>query len=106
MADDPFNLQRFVDAQAPVYERVRTELKNGHKHSHWIWFIFPQVAGLGSSPMAARYAIQSTLEAKAYLAHPILGSRLIACANTLLQTPEKTAEEIMGHRDDLKLRRR
>src|SRR4030095_13678890 len=75
-ADDPFNLHRFVDAQAPVYERVRAELKDGRKQSHWMWFIFPQIAGLGHSQMAQRYAISSLREAEAYLKHAILGPRL------------------------------
>jgi uncharacterized protein (DUF1810 family) len=103
MADDPFNLQRFVDAQAPVYERVRTELKNGRKHSHWMWFIFPQIAGLGHSAMAQRYAISSLDEAKAYLAHPVLGHRLRECTRLVLQVDGKTAYEILGSPDDMKL---
>jgi len=73
---DPFELQRFVDAQAPVYAEVMSELQNGRKRSHWMWFIFPQVAGLGHSAMARRYALASRDEAVAYLAHPILGPRL------------------------------
>ena len=79
---DPFNLQRFVDAQAPVYEQVRRELKVGRKQSHWMWFIFPQIAGLGQSPMSVRFAIASLDEAEAYLAHPVLGARLRECART------------------------
>ena len=101
---DPYQLERFLSAQRGTYEVALDELRHGAKRSHWIWFIFPQVAGLGSSPMSARYAIKSPQEAKSYLAHPILGSRLIECANALLQIPDKTAEQIMGHPDDLKLR--
>ena len=77
---DPFNLERFVDAQAPVYEQVRREMAAGRKESHWMWFIFPQIAGLGQSPMSIRFAIASLDEAKAYLAHPVLGARLRECA--------------------------
>jgi len=78
-ADDPFDLQRFVDAQAPVYAQVIRELTAGRKESHWMWFIFPQAAGLGRSAMSARYAIRSADEARAYLAHPILGPRYREC---------------------------
>ena len=74
--DDPFNLQRFVLAQDPVFERVQRELGEGRKRSHWMWFVFPQLAGLGHSAMARRYAISSLAEAQAYLEHPVLGSRL------------------------------
>ena len=81
---DPFNLERFVDAQAPVYDRVRQELKAGRKESHWMWFIFPQIAGLGQSAMSIRFAIASLDEAKAYLAHPVLGPRLRECAGLAL----------------------
>ena len=77
--DDPFDLQRFVDAQAPVIERVRAELSGGRKASHWMWFVFPQIAGLGSSPMARRYAIATLDEAAAFLAHPVLG---LGCASS------------------------
>lgn len=79
MSDDPFNLQRFVDAQTLVYETVLRELRAGRKTTHWIWFIFPQAAGLGKSPMSQRYAIASKDEARAYLAHPVLGPRLKDC---------------------------
>jgi uncharacterized protein (DUF1810 family) len=104
VSDDPYQLERFVSAQRGTYEVALAELRRGAKRSHWIWFIFPQVAGLGSSTMAARYAIKSRREAKAYLAHPILGARLMDCANALLQIAGKTVEEIMGHPDNLKLR--
>jgi uncharacterized protein (DUF1810 family) len=104
VSDDPYQLERFVSSQRGTYDVALDELRHGAKRSHWIWFIFPQVAGLGSSTMAARYAIKSRREAKAYLAHPILGARLVECANALMQVAGKTAEEVMGHPDDLKLR--
>ena len=102
--DDPFNLQRFVDAQAPVYERVRTELNNGRKQSHWMWFIFPQIAGLGHSAMAQRYAISSLREAEAYLKDAVLGPRLLQCTTLLLQVDGKSAHAILGSPDDMKFR--
>ena len=102
--NDPFDLERFVAAQQSSYGVALQELRNGAKRSHWIWFIFPQVAGLGSSLMANRYSIRSRREAAAYLAHPVLGPRLLECANALLQLEDKTAEEVMGRPDDLKLR--
>src|SRR5271165_3601617 len=77
--NDPYNLQRFVDAQNPVYDKVYSELRDGRKKSHWMWFIFPQIAGLGSSQLARRFAISSVAEAAAYLEHPILGPRLAKC---------------------------
>ena len=104
MADDPFDLQRFVDAQAAVYERVREELKNGRKQSHWMWFIFPQIAGLGHSAMAQRYAISSLDDAKAYLANPVLGPRLRECTSLVLQVVGKSALQILGSPDDMKFR--
>ena len=104
MADDPFDLQRFVDAQAAVYERVRAELKNGRKQSHWMWFIFPQIAGLGHSAMAQRYAISSLDDAKAYLANPVLGPRLRECTRLVLQVDRKSALQILGSPDDMKFR--
>ncbi len=99
-----FDLGRFVDAQAGVYERVCDELRRGRKSSHWMWFIFPQVAGLGSSAMSQRYAISSLHEARAYLAHPVLGARLRECAGLLLATSEPGAESILGSIDARKLR--
>jgi uncharacterized protein (DUF1810 family) len=102
--DDPHDLQRFVDAQAGVFERALAELSAGAKRSHWMWFIFPQVAGLGFSAMAQRYAIGSKLEAEAYLAHPVLGQRLIACARAVLAVEGRSAHEIFGSPDDLKFR--
>ena len=104
MADDPFDLQRFVEAQAAVYERVRAELKNGRKQSHWMWFIFPQIAGLGHSAMAQRYAISSLDDAKAYLANPVLGPRLRECTSLVLQVVGKSALQILGSPDDMKFR--
>ncbi len=99
-----FDLQRFIDAQAPVYGRVCGELRNGRKQSHWMWFIFPQIAGLGHSPMAQRYAISSLAEAKAYLEHPILGPRLRECTRLVLSVEGRSAREILGARDDMKFR--
>jgi uncharacterized protein (DUF1810 family) len=104
VADDPFDLQRFVEAQAAVYERVRAELKNGRKQSHWMWFIFPQIAGLGHSAMAQRYAISSLDDAKAYLANPVLGPRLRECTSLVLQVVGKSALQILGSPDDMKFR--
>src|ERR1700761_5874520 len=101
---DPFDLQRFVDAQAPVYDAVRRELKAGRKQSHWMWFIFPQIAGLGQSPMSIRFAIASLDEAKAYLAHSILGPRLRECAQLTFEVQSKTAREIFGSIDAVKFR--
>ena len=101
---DPFELMRFVEAQNGVYERALTELKQGLKESHWMWFIFPQIEGLGRSSTAHFYAIKSAHEAKAYLEHPLLGRRLIECSNTLLQHTGKSASDIFGCPDDLKLK--
>ncbi|HEY3147638.1 MAG TPA: DUF1810 domain-containing protein [Dongiaceae bacterium] len=101
---DTFNLQRFVDAQEPVYGRVCAELKNGRKQSHWMWFIFPQIAGLGHSPMAQRYAISSLKGARAYLDHPPLGPRLRECTRLVLAVEGRTAHEILGSPDDMKFR--
>jgi uncharacterized protein (DUF1810 family) len=101
---DPFDLQRFVDAQAPVYDDVRGELKAGRKQSHWMWFIFPQIAGLGQSPMSIRFAIASLNEAKAYLAHPVLGLRLRECARLTLDVEDRTARDIFGPIDEMKFR--
>jgi uncharacterized protein (DUF1810 family) len=101
---DAFNLQRFLDAQAPVYERARRELEAGRKESHWMWFIFPQIAGLGQSPMSIRFAIASLDEAKAYLAHSVLGARLRECARLTLDVEGKSAREIFGSIDEIKFR--
>ena len=99
---DPFNLDRFVKAQALVYADVVSELTQGRKRSHWMWFIFPQIAGLGFSDMARRFAISSRDEAAAYLAHDVLGSRLIECVELVLAVDGKTINEILGSPDDLK----
>jgi uncharacterized protein (DUF1810 family) len=101
---DPFNLQRFLDAQSPVYERARRELEIGRKQSHWMWFIFPQIAGLGQSPMSIRFAIASLDEAQAYLAQPVLGARLRECARLTLAVESKTARDIFGSIDEVKFR--
>jgi uncharacterized protein (DUF1810 family) len=101
---DPFDLQRFVDAQAGVIDRAREELGRGRKTSHWMWFVFPQIAGLGFSPMAQRYAISGRAEALAYLAHPVLGPRLRELTTIVTAIPEKTAHEIFGAPDDMKFR--
>jgi uncharacterized protein (DUF1810 family) len=101
---DPFNLQRFVDAQAGTYDAVRDELRGGRKRSHWIWFIFPQLAGLGSSPTAARYAISSLAEAQAYLAHDVLGPRLRECSRLVNAIAGTSIEQIFGWPDNLKVR--
>jgi uncharacterized protein (DUF1810 family) len=103
-SDDPYHLSRFVAAQEGVYEMALGELKRGAKRSHWMWFVFPQVAGLGTSPMAMRFAIGSRGEAEAYLKHPVLGPRLRACAQALLGVTRRTAREVMGSPDDVKLK--
>lgn len=99
-----FDLDRFVAAQDPLYSHVVAELAAGRKQSHWMWFIFPQVAGLGFSAMAQRYAIRSRAEAEAYLAHPILGSRLLECTRLVLEVNGKTIHAILGSPDDVKFR--
>lgn len=101
---DPYDLQRFVDAQQPVYDTVCAELRSGRKRSHWIWFIFPQIAGLGYSEMARRYAISSLDEAKAYLAHPVLGPRLRECTQLVADIEGHRIDEIFWHPDDMKFR--
>lgn len=102
--DDPFNLQRFVAAQNPAYDDALRELEAGRKQSHWMWFIFPQIAGLGSSPMAQQYAISGLDEARAYLRHPELGQRLRTCTAAVLTHEGRTANEIFGSPDDVKFR--
>ncbi|MET3842033.1 DUF1810 domain-containing protein [Bradyrhizobium sp. OAE829] len=99
---DPFNLQRFLDAQAPIYARVVTELRRGQKQSHWMWFIFPQLAGLGHSAMAHRFAIASREEAVAYLSHTVLGSRLKECTALVRAVEGRSVREILGSPDDMK----
>lgn len=100
----PYDLERFVIAQDRVYDEVLDELRRGRKTSHWMWFVFPQVAGLGFSAMSARYAIESLDEARAYLAHPVLGPRLRECAGLVLAAAGASAESIFGSIDALKLR--
>jgi uncharacterized protein (DUF1810 family) len=98
------DLGRFVEAQESIYPRVVAELAAGRKQSHWMWFIFPQIEGLGSSAMAQRYAIISRAEASAYLAHPVLGPRLIECTRLVLAVTGKTIHDILGSPDDIKFR--
>ena len=104
MADDPYNLNRFLTAQEPVIETVLAELKNGRKQSHWMWFIFPQIDGLGFSSTTKYYAIKSLDEARHYLQHPVLGPRLLQCTGLVLAVEGKSALEILGSPDDLKLK--
>jgi uncharacterized protein (DUF1810 family) len=99
---DPHNLQRFVDAQNPVLDRVCEELRAGCKRTHWMWFFFPQLAGLGTSAVAERYAISGKPEAEAYLAHKILGPRLRKCTQLVNEIEGRSAQEIFGYPDDLK----
>jgi uncharacterized protein (DUF1810 family) len=101
---DPFDLDRFVRAQAADYKRALAEIKSGHKRSHWMWYVFPQFAGLGQSPTSQHFAISSLDEARAYLAHPILGPRLSECASALLDVHDKTVHQMFGSPDDLKLK--
>jgi uncharacterized protein (DUF1810 family) len=101
---NPHDLQRFVDAQESIYETVVGELRNGRKRSHWIWFVFPQLRGLGSSPTAIHYGIASLDEARAYLAHEVLGPRLRECARLVAQIDGRSIEQIFGWPDDLKVR--
>jgi uncharacterized protein (DUF1810 family) len=101
---DLYDLQRFVAAQDPVYEAIRTELRSGRKKTHWMWFVFPQIAGLGFSPMARKFGISSLAEAAAYLSHPLLGSRLAECTGLVNVVEERPIEQIFGYPDDLKFR--
>lgn len=104
-ARDPFDLDRFVAAQARNFDQALAELRAGQKQSHWMWYVFPQIAGLGSSPTSRHYAIRGGDEATAYLAHPVLGPRLVACCEALLALPPGTpAEHVLGWPDHLKLR--
>jgi uncharacterized protein (DUF1810 family) len=101
---DPHDLDRFVRAQEDVYERALAEVKNGRKCSHWMWYIFPQFAGLGVSATSRRYSIKSIKEAEAYLSHPVLGPRLVECAEAALSVGQRSAYEVFGSPDDMKLR--
>ena len=105
MADnDPYDLDRFVRAQAPDYERALAELRAGEKRSHWMWYIFPQIEGLGQSPMSVRYSIKSAAEGRAYLDHPTLGPRLRECSTVVHSLVDGSALQIFGSPDDMKLR--
>jgi uncharacterized protein (DUF1810 family) len=99
---DPYHLQRFVDAQASCFVQVHSELAAGQKRTHWMWFVFPQMRGLGSSPMASRFGISGLDEAKAYLVHPVLGDRLRECTSLVNAVEGRSIEEIFGYPDDLK----
>ena len=99
---DPFNLDRFVQAQDPVLARVRAELRAGAKRTHWMWFVFPQLAGLGRSETARHYALASLEEARGYLSHPLLGARLIECTGLVNAVKNRSAQQIFGDPDDLK----
>lgn len=102
--DDDFDLERFVSAQLDSFDTALAEIRRGRKRTHWMWFVFPQLAGLGSSPMARRYAIGSLHEARAYLAHPLLGWRLRTCVEALQDLEQGRAEEVFGDIDAMKLR--
>ena len=104
MDPDSFDLTRFLEAQTSIYPQALAELKAGRKRSHWMWFVFPQFAGLAFSEMSERYAIGSLAEARAYLDHPVLGARLRECAEAVLAVEGRTATQILGSPDDLKLR--
>ena len=101
---DPYDLQRFVRAQEHDYEEALTEIRSGRKRSHWMWYIFPQFDGLGVSPTSKRYAVKSVAEAKAFLAHPLLGPRLRECAAAAVRIEGLSAADIFGFPDDMKLR--
>ena len=101
---DPFDLERFIRAQNPVFQDVQGELAGGRKQTHWMWFVFPQVAGLGFSAMSQRYAIGSREEARAYLAHPVLGARLTECTRLVLAVQGRSINAILGAPDDAKFR--
>ena len=101
---DPYDLRRFVEAQARVFQQVVSELRAGRKMSHWIWFIFPQIHSLGTSPTSIKYAISSLDEARAYLAHPTLGPRLYECTQLALLVENRSASQIFGSPDDMKFR--
>jgi uncharacterized protein (DUF1810 family) len=102
--DDPYDLERFLAAQRPVYDTVVSELRAGTKRSHWMWFVFPQLRGLGSSPTSEHFGLASWEEAAAYAAHPLLGARLRECTDLVLAVDGRTARQIFGYPDDLKFR--
>jgi uncharacterized protein (DUF1810 family) len=101
---DPLNLERFVRAQEGTYAAALAEIRCGRKHTHWMWYVFPQAGGLGRSEMAQRYAIRSGAEARAYLEHPVLGSRLLECSEAMLGVDGRSAHDILGSPDDMRLR--
>lgn len=103
-AGDPFHLSRFVEAQAGDYAQALAEIRSGRKRSHWMWYVFPQYDGLGASAMAREYAIKSLAEAEAYLQHPVLGTRLRECAAAACDVKDRSAADIFGWPDDMKLR--
>ena len=103
-ADDPYDLCRFVQAQEEDYEQVLAEIRSGRKHSHWMWYVFPQFDGLAFSSTSRRYSIKSAAEAEAYLSHPVLGPRLMECAEAVLAVDGRSALDIFGSPDDVKLR--
>src|SRR5450631_2543555 len=103
-ANDPYDLQRFITAQDPVYDEVCAELRNGRKDSHWMWFVFPQLRGLGHSQMAAKFGIASREEAQEYLKHPILGPRLVECSRLVNLVEGRSINQILGSPDDLKFK--
>jgi len=102
--DDPFDLGRFISAQDEIYDRVLAELRSGQKRSHWMWFIFPQIEGLGYSSTTQYYAIKSLAEAREYLKHPVLGTRLMECTDAVLAVEGRSVSDIFGYPDDLKLK--
>ena len=102
--DDPYDLHRFLSAQEGVYERALTELKGGQKRTHWMWYIFPQIDGLGYSPTAKHYSIKSIAEARQYLNHPVLGKRLLECTEAVVAIKGGSVSEIFGYPDDLKFK--
>ncbi|WBY02863.1 DUF1810 domain-containing protein [Ramlibacter tataouinensis] len=104
MSADPFRLQRFADAQAPVWDDVTAELRAGRKRTHWMWFVFPQLAALGRSGTARFFGIAGAEEARAYLEHPVLGPRLLECCDLLLAVRDRSATEVFGEVDAMKLR--
>src|SRR2546430_2308818 len=103
-SSDPHDLNRFVQAQEGDYQQALAEIRSGRKRSHWMWYVFPQIDGLGFSPLSKRYAIKSLGEARAYLAHPVLGPRLLECAEAVVSIEGRSATEVFGSPDDLKLR--
>lgn len=104
MTDDPHHLERFVRAQDGVHDTALAELRKGRKTSHWMWFVFPQLSGLGRSPIAQQYALDGVAEARAYLAHPVLGPRLLEATDAATTAPARSADELLGGVDALKLR--